>query len=174
MPSNHPRWSDEWLDPFFRGRFSQRKTTLAERFWSKVQKGEGCWIWTAGRTLGGYGRFWTGRYTVGAHRISWEMKYGPIPDGLNGLHRCDKPPCCNPDHLWLGTEKDNARDRDNKGHEWRPVLRGESNPRATLTKRDIEMIRASTFSGVELTRLVGVVSSTISAIKSRKTWAHVP
>ena len=99
-------------------------TSLEERYWSKVVKHDGCWEWTAGtRQNGGYGviatpgksvaRGGTGRQLV-AHRLSWEIHNGPIPENLLVLHRCDNPPCTNPEHLYLGTQKDNVRDMDER------------------------------------------------------------
>jgi hypothetical protein len=85
-----------------------------ERFWKKVNKTDGCWLWTATR-IGRYGGFrFEGRSRT-AHRVSWELAFGPIPDGLQVLHHCDTPLCVNPQHLFLGTPLDNARDRDSKG-----------------------------------------------------------
>jgi hypothetical protein len=74
-----------------------------------------CIVWTGERVGMGYGRVsYKGRRPL-AHRVAWELANGPIPDGLLVLHRCDNPPCCNANHLFLGTSKDNADDRDAKG-----------------------------------------------------------
>ncbi len=95
-----------------------------DRFWSKVGKGgEGdCWEWKAGRFGNGYGHFTTTRAGIQsghrAHRFAWVLATGPIPEGLCVLHKCDNRPCCNPQHLFLGTDLDNARDRDQKGRGW--------------------------------------------------------
>lgn len=92
----------------------------AERFWSHVvvRGANECWEWTAsvrqGRD-GGYGMFWVDGKCWGAHRVSWTLHFGPIPDGLCVLHRCDNRPCQNPGHLFLGTKKDNNRDKSAKG-----------------------------------------------------------
>ena len=103
---------------------------LEERFWPKVNKdgpihptlGTRCWLWTAGTNGHGYGAFHPGpgRRGMGkAHRISWTIANGPIPDGLGVLHRCDNPPCVNPAHLFLGTDQENHRDMDAKGRHGR-------------------------------------------------------
>lgn len=89
------------------------------RFWKKVGKSGECWLWSAAtRGSNGYGAFWLNGRHVGAHRFSYELHYGPIPDGLQALHNCpdgDNPLCVNPAHLWAGTNLDNVRDRGEKG-----------------------------------------------------------
>lgn len=89
--------------------------TLPERFWSKVEKAEGCWLWTAYRDDDGYGSIRVGRKAELAHRVAWWLTNGPIPPGLHVLHRCDRPECVNPDHLFLGTQLDNVVDMYRKG-----------------------------------------------------------
>lgn len=91
-----------------------------ERFWVKVSRREsGCWEWTASRFPKGYGRFRINGRTLQAHRIAYEMTYGPIPEGdWCVCHRCDNPPCVNPAHLFLGTKSDNALDMIRKGRHW--------------------------------------------------------
>ena len=90
--------------------------TLAERAWVRVAKGDGCWEWQGARSASGYGSMFSasGGHHV-AHRVIWEDVNGPIPDGLWVLHRCDNPPCCRPDHLFLGTPADNTADMIAKG-----------------------------------------------------------
>jgi hypothetical protein len=93
---------------------------LEERFWEKVAKGDGCWLWTASLGSTGYGQICVrdekGQYRqTKAHRVSWILTNGPIPGGLQVLHKCDNPPCVNPDHLFLGTAIDNMRDMAAKG-----------------------------------------------------------
>jgi len=92
--------------------------TLAERFWSKVSKTESCWIWTGGSLESGYGMIRVGgsdKRKLEAHRVSWILENGFIPDGLCVLHKCDNPPCVNPKHLFIGTLQDNVRDMNQKG-----------------------------------------------------------
>jgi HNH endonuclease len=89
--------------------------SLLERLERFIDKSDNCWEWTASTTKQGYGHL-TFRYrTLYAHRAMWECINGEIPDGLDVLHKCDNPPCVNPDHLFLGTHQDNMKDRDLKG-----------------------------------------------------------
>lgn len=86
------------------------------RFWMRVDKSDECWIWTAGRGDHGYGGLKNdeGR-SVSAHRFSYELHHGPIPEGMVVCHRCDNPPCVRPDHLFLGSPADNVQDMFQKG-----------------------------------------------------------
>jgi len=95
--------------------------TTEERFWSKVDKRgpDECWPWKAGKVKG-YGWFWANGKDIQAHRFVYELVVGPIPNGLNILHKCDNHPCCNPAHLWPGTDLDNARDCIAKGRAVHP------------------------------------------------------
>lgn len=140
---------------------------LNTRFWDRVTKTETCWIISGAHTKFGYG-------LIGhqlAHRFSWELNVGPIPDGLWVLHKCDNPPCVNPDHLFLGTPKDNQQDAAKKGH----LPRGESNHRAKLREAQVIEIRNRHRNG-ELGRTLakefGISENGVSCIVNLKTWKH--
>jgi hypothetical protein len=90
--------------------------TVEDRFWSKVIKGDDCWLWAGGRGQRGYGRFWYQGRMVPAHRMAWALEHAQVfPDDKGALHRCDNPPCVNPAHVFPGTPGDNLHDSIAKG-----------------------------------------------------------
>ena len=135
-----------------------------------------CLEWQSTKDAQGYGRF--SMYIDGkqkwfsAHRLVWEWAMGPIPTGLCVCHRCDNPSCVNLEHLFLGTHKDNALDRDRKGRRLPPL--GESNGRARLSVADVIDIRrnANPDRGA-LAGRYGVSRGHINAIIARRTWSDV-
>lgn len=97
------------------------KTSILTRFEAKINKTESCWLWTAAiNSDNGYGRFDGRKYGLSsyAHRVSWEIYRGPIPEGSQVLHRCDIRSCVNPEHLFLGSQQDNIDDMVNKERAW--------------------------------------------------------
>jgi hypothetical protein len=160
--------------------------SLIQRFWAKVRKGDGCWEWTASKDKKGYGQI--GQMHGGksiplfAHRVSWEMHNGSA-EGLLVCHHCDNPACVNPDHLFLGTQRDNMRDASRKGrlggeNSWprrypERIKRGEDHGQAKLCEADVRAIRASGETGIALAERYGVSDSVIFRAKNRKTWKHV-
>jgi HNH endonuclease len=150
---------------------------LSERFWEKVGKQPGCWIWTGKRNRQGYGRAYSGGefgYEIAAHRLAWELTNGPIPPGLCVLHRCDNPSCVNPDHLWLGSQADNVRDMIDKGRRGDSSLIGVRNGRAKLTPEAAGQIRSLHARGLatytDLARVYGVGKSTICRVVLERAW----
>ncbi len=143
----------------------------------KIDEATQCWEWQAARTEAGYGLFLVNRKLVYAHRFSYENFNGPIPVGMHICHSCDNPPCCNPAHLFPGTDADNLADMHSKGRGYIPSpLRGEQNFNARLTESDIREIRqlhARGQTGVSLSLQFNVRTTTISAIVNHKSWKHI-
>lgn len=153
------------------------KSSTEKRFWAKVRKDrDGCWRWIAAVTRYGYGAFTVRSKYIRAHRYSWELHNGPIPEGLCVCHRCDNPGCVNPAHLFLGTFKDNAIDCSTKGR--RQDQKGAKNNQVKLTVLDIRMIRRIWEKDCPVTQRrvaewFGVDPSLISRIMRRKRWTYV-
>lgn len=137
----------------------------AERFWAKVRKSEGCWLWIGATRRDGYGHFKLNGKAVAAHRVAYELGNGPIPDGLYVCHRCDVRNCCRPSHLFLGTCADNLRDMVAKG-------RSKKHP-TRLTAAQVVEIRASSARRYDLAQQFGVSLLTISQIRNGHTWKHL-
>ena len=148
--------------------------SLEERFWRFVSRGakDECWAWGGVKSQGGYGRIkFNGRLMPSSH-VSFEIHQGKVPNHLHVLHRCDNPPCVNPDHLFLGTQKDNLADRAAKGR-FNPV-RGEKHGSAVLTEDQVRAIRLDGRKHGLIAADYGITRPNVSYIKSRKSWAHVP
>lgn len=121
--------------------FSDYTPKDVDRFWSKVAKTDNpdeCWNWMAG-TRDGYGDIRIQHKTVASHRIAYQLTHGDIPDDLHVLHHCDNRRCCNPRHLYLGTNLDNVHDRVMRGRNG--DVRGEKHGRHKLTWEQVKIIR---------------------------------
>ena len=146
-------------------------------FWSRVARSnsESCWEWQGGKTPDGYGKAGHKHRNYLAHRLAWELTFGPIPEGLQVLHRCDNPPCCNPAHLFLGTHADNMRDMAAKS---RRDSHGEKNNRAKLTVKQVLEIRERYIPDGSRNSVLaaeyGVCAATIGNVGKRETWRSVP
>ncbi len=162
--------------------------TTAERFWSKVARSGGCWLWTGARLRQGYGVFQVAGNAVKAHRFSYAVAYGAIPADMCVCHHCDTPACVRPDHLFLGTHGDNARDRDEKGRGAtgarngsralpERLHRGSSVKSAKLTEERVSEIRRRYAAGERDRKALGrefdVTELTIGRVLNRTTWQHV-
>lgn len=147
---------------------------IAERFWPKVDKRgpDECWPWKASVTHQGYGHTNVNGRTAAAHRVSYELSTGPIPEGLGVLHRCDNPRCVNPAHLFLGTPADNTADMMAKQRTNNP--KGEWHHAAKLTPDAVVAIRADNRDVPVIAGQYGVSEGAIWDIKARRTWTHVP
>jgi len=191
-----------------------KDSSLEQRYWSKVNRAgpDDCWLWIAAVSTEGYGEFWVGGKLEKASRVAWSRTNGPIPAGLFVLHSCDSRyspsdftyrKCCNPAHLFLGTNQDNMDDMVKKGRSAKGkrngskthpdrlprgqrngahvhperVVRGERNRFAKLTEVDVLEIRAVYAKGGISTRALAerfnVHQVTVSCIVRRKTWRHI-
>lgn len=148
-----------------------------DRFETKysVNLFSGCWEWQAALNREGYGEYAINRKTFRAHRVSFMIHKGDIPEGLYVCHTCDNTVCVNPEHLFLGTQADNMRDRNKKGRANMP--QGEKMWCAKLTDENIKEIRklakTTRFTQEMLAKEFGVSGRSISGIISRQTWKHV-
>lgn len=182
---------------------SNDTASLHARFWSKVDTSRECWEWQAARfPTTGYGCFGVNGKVRGAHRVAYELTHGPIPNGMLVCHSCDNRACVRPDHLFLGTVRDNALDAKAKGRlatgaangahtkpENKPrgdkhwvhrhpdrIGYGTRQPRAVLNDdavREIRTLRAQGFTCKSLAERFGVSATQISLIVRRIAWPHV-
>jgi hypothetical protein len=132
----------------------------------------GCWIWLAATYPEGYGMIRNSNQVPSrAHRVSWEIYKGEIPENMCVLHRCDTPLCVNPHHLFLGVAKDNVQDMIKKHRKYSP--RGELSHFSKLREADVIEIRKSAATPKEISIRFNISGSTVSYIKSNKSWRHL-
>lgn len=154
------------------------RRVLGDRFWAKVDRhsGDGCWLWRGATSRGGYGEISHNGRPQPAHRVAWELTNGPIPTGMQVLHRCDVRACCRPDHLFLGSQRDNVNDMIMKGRDAQNPVFGERHGKSKLTAPKVSEIRSLYASGVsqqEIADRFGITRGNVGFIVSHKTWRHV-
>lgn len=142
--------------------------SLKCRFWSKVIKRgpDECWDWTASKIPKGYGMFKYKGHLVKAHRFVWFLTYGSIPGNLHVLHKCDNESCCNPSHIFLGTQTDNSIDMVRKFRQWNQKL----------TQQQVKTIKIELAKGIIhrlLAKKYKVARQTIGKINTGECWSHV-
>lgn len=177
-PQSHTR--EGWVkgEPlrYIQGHNNPHYNSVVDYFWSRVTPGmpDECWLWQGFRNPQGYGQFNYHKKAYRVPRLCWEIHFGAIPEGLWVLHRCDNPPCCNPNHLFLGTPTDNAQDMIQKGR--RVITHGEDHPFAKLTNKQAKEIRSMYATGMysqrKLSGLFGVSTRVIWGILQRRTYAR--
>jgi|SRR5687767_9763401 len=162
----HPRFDA------FRKRIAEN---FPKHFWSYVKQGDEdeCWPWT-GYTSNKYGSICRLSKMVRSHRVAYELAKGPIPEGIKVLHTCDNPPCCNPNHLFLGTQKDNTLDCIAKNRF--VVMHGSKNGNSKLKEKDVLQIRARFKKGqscASIAKSFRVSASTIELIRNGRLWKRI-
>ena len=180
---HYHRWQRHG-DPLAISRKPNRNKDLAVGFWECVDKTPGfgpkgdCWTWIGNRQSNGYGTISVNCKHKPAHRVSWELANGEIPDGVFVLHKCDVPLCIRPDHLFLGDQQANVSDCINKGRfKFLGEHKGEEHPRSTLTDAQVLEIRRR-YTGrfgecLELAKEYGVSRPVINRVINNKTWKHL-
>lgn len=153
-----------------RSRFPHDRDYYVSLIVERVQVGaaDECWPFMGSRLPSGHGRM----NEMYAHRVAYEVWHplvGELPGSVQVRHACDNPPCCNPHHLLLGTNRDNVNDKVARGRQ----TRGEQIHTARLTESDVRLIRNSPMTNAGLARRLGVGKSTVRDVRVRKTWAHV-
>jgi hypothetical protein len=167
------------------GNAHPRFVPYENRYWAKVDKcgpivahmTTPCWIWMGSRGRSGHGQFHMGKphtHPVLAHRVGWTLARGQIPEGMSVLHKCDVGACQNPDHLYLGTAKQNSADCTARGR--RNTARGVESGNCRLTELDVRAIRCRALAGSThrfLATEYGVTHTTIGRIVRGAAWAHL-
>jgi len=173
---------------FYKEQPSQQRV---KSFLSKIdtKSPEECWNWKAGKDKIGYGRFFLNGKQQYAHRVSYFLSKGPIPNGMVVMHQCNNPSCTNPSHLKVGLQLENIRYREKSGRGNQPKginhylkknpslsTRGSKHGMSKLNDDDVLMIRKLYSEGLkseEISKMTNVSARTIRRITSRKGWSHL-
>ena len=132
------------------------------RFYAVISEDpDSCWGWRGFTDRGGYGKMRVGNTNISAHRVSWTLHMGPIPQGKMVLHRCNNEPCSNPRHLYLGDHLDNMADRLTAGH----YLSGEAHFGVKLSDRGVQEVRSSTGTYKQIAKRFGISASQVGNIR---------
>ena len=146
-------------------------TSPEQKFWAKVVKTQNCWNWIGETRFGGYGYLYLGNHKyIRVHRFSYKLHKGKIPTGLLVCHSCDNRICVNPDHLWLGTHKDNAIDKMKKGRQVIP--KGEKNWGCKIKWEEVkkmrELYKSELYFQYEIAKMFSISTSLTNMIINNK------
>jgi predicted XRE-type DNA-binding protein len=151
--------------------------SIRERFWSGVdiRSDDECWNWIRSIGSAGSGVFTIRRKNISAYKMAWELTYGDVPEGKILCHICDNRKCCNPNHLYVGTHKENAEDRKNRGRNG--DQRGEKSKHNKLSEGQvieiIKLLKYTDLSQYKIADMFDISRSTVLAIHMNENWKHV-
>jgi len=149
---------------------TSRRVPIEYRLWSKVRKDDGCWEWKGAYSkTSGYGVISHNGKQTQPHRVAWELAHGPIPDGMYICHHCDNKKCVRPDHLFLGTPKENTADMIAKGR----IARDDKMPQTKLSPNDVRNIRASSGKAKVIAAQYGISEIYVYQLRARKFRKHI-
>lgn len=157
---------------------NHKRLPVSVRLWRRTSKTGECWEWNGGVTPKGYGtlHFFDDQSRMVrdyVHRISWIIEYGPIPDGALVCHKCDNKRCVRPDHLFLGTSKDNSHDMVQKGRSCRGEKQGHHKLTELQAREILGHYRHRRFNQPQLAAMFGVHRVTITNLVNGTTWRHI-
>lgn len=137
-------------------------------FYSKPNHATGCIVWTGSTVARGYGNIRIDGTMQRTHRVAYKIYIGDIPDGMSVLHRCDNPPCINPNHLFVGTTQDNSDDMLSKGRG--VFMRGEQHGCAKLTRKTVRQIKRGTMGQRKIAAKYGISQTHVGRILRGESW----
>ena len=148
-----------------------------ERFYRYINKTDNCWLWVGGKNKAGYGTFHLGKGKQAAHRVSYQLHIGPIPESdeyhkTSVCHKCDNPSCVNPDHLFLGSHSDNMKDMVKKERNIGYKSGGE-NINSSITDEIAKEIKYGNFSYSKRPKHIDIGKSAFYSIRRGETWKHI-
>lgn len=143
------------------------------QYWVETDPKSGCWIWERYKDPHGYGRTSENNHPVLVHRLAWMLWRGEVPKGMFVCHKCDNPSCVNPNHLFLGTAKDNNADRTSKGRSMPSGVRGEQHGMSAITEEQARSIFNEPGIQRDIAKKFGITQHAVWCIKAGRTWKHI-